>query len=104
MMETYESVRYRILRFDEMPPKEREEVYRLVWGLRQLVSDNKDALPKPGAALLHDSLSHAVLVFIGIYEREWERGSGDATPEQAQLEDVARRRRNIIENTERISA
>ncbi len=104
MMETYESVRYRILQFDEMPPKEREEVYRKVWGLRQLVQDKKDALPKPGAALLHDSLSHAILAFIGTYEREWERSPGDATPEQAQLEDVARRRKNMIENTERISA
>jgi len=105
MMETYESLRYRITRFDEMSPKEREEVFQLTTGLRQLVSDNKDALPKPGAALLHDSLTHAALFFIGIYEREWERSSGVATSvEQAQLEDVERRRKKIIEDTERISA
>ena len=102
-METYEALRYRITRFDEMPPEERKEVFQLTTGLRQLVWDNKDSFPKPGASLLHDALTHATLFFIGIYEREWEqRGAASMAP--AQMEDVKRRRKGIREDTERISA
>lgn len=80
-------------------------MYQLVWGLRQLISKNKEGFPKPGAALLHDALTHAVIFFIEVYQREWDRSSGEATPvERAQLEGAKRRRKNIIENTERISA
>jgi len=102
VLETYEALRYRITRFDEMPPEERKEVFQLTTGLRQLVWDNKDSFPKPGASLLHDALTHATLFFIGIYEREWER-SGAASMDPAQ-EDVERRRKGIREDTERISA
>lgn len=104
-METYEALRYRITRFEEMPPEEREEVFQLTTGLRQLISDNKDSFPKPGAALLHDSLTHAVLFFIGVYELEWERSSNEAaSPEPAELEAVKRRREEMKAATERISA
>jgi len=105
VLETYEALRYRITRFDEMPPEERKEVFQLTTGLRQLVWDNKDSFPKPGASLLHDALTHATLFFIGIYEREWEQSSsGAASMEPAQMEDAKRRRKGIIEDTERISA
>jgi hypothetical protein len=109
VLETYGALRYRITRFDELAPKEREEVYRLVWGLRQLVEDNKAALPKPGAALLQDALTHAILVFIGVYELEWERSSNEAAPpDPAELEAVKRSREEMKEKmkaaTERISA
>ncbi len=104
-METYEALRYRITRFDEMPPEERKEVFQLTTGLRQLVSDNKDSFPKPGAALLHDALTHAALFFIEVYEREWEQSSsGAASMDPAQMEDIKRRRKGIREDTERISA
>jgi hypothetical protein len=103
VLETYEALRYRITRFDEMPPEERKEVFQLTTGLRQLVWDNKDSFPKPGASLLHDALTHATLFFIGIYEREWEQ-RGAASVDPAQLEDIKRRRKGIREDTERISA
>jgi hypothetical protein len=109
VLETYEALRYRITRFDEMPPEERKEVYQLTTGLRQLVLDNKDVFPKPGAALLRDALTHAVLFFIGIYELEWERSSNEAAPpEPAELEAAKRSREEMKEEmkaaTERISA
>ncbi len=102
MLETYEALRYQITRFEEMPPEERKEVYQLTTGLRQLVWDNKDSFPKPGASLLHDALTHATLFLIGIYELEWER-SGAATMAPAP-EDFERRRKEMIEDTKRISA
>ncbi len=102
-MGTYEALRYRITRFDEMPPEERKEVFQLTTGLSQLVWDNKDSFPKPGASLLHDALTHATLFFIGIYEREWEQ-SGAATMEPAQIDDARRRQKEMIEDTKRISA
>ena len=109
VLETYGSLRDRILQFDELPPEERKEVYQLTTGLRQLVLDSKDALPKPGAALLLDALTHAVLFFIGIYELEWERSSNEAAPpEPAELEAAKRSREEMKEElkaaTERISA
>ncbi len=103
MLETYEALRYQITRFEEMPPEERNEVFQLTTGLRQLVWDNKDSFPKPGASLLHDALTHATLFLIGIYELEWER-SGAATMAPAQLEDARRRQKEMIEDTKRISA
>jgi hypothetical protein len=88
-----------------MPPEEKEEVFQLTTGLRQLVSDNKDVFPKPDAALMHDALTHAVLSFIGVYELEWERSSNEAaSPEPAKLEAVKRRREEMKAATERISA
>jgi len=104
-LETYEALRHRITRFDEMPPEERKEVFQLTTGLRQLVSDNKDSYPKPGAALLHDALTHAALFFIEIFEREWEQssGRGAASMDPAQMEEFKRRRKKMREDTERIS-
>jgi hypothetical protein len=87
VLETYEALRDRITRFEEMPLEERSEVFQLTTGLRQLVWDSKDSFPKPRAALLHDTLTHAVLFFIGVYELEWER-SGAASMEPPQMEDA----------------
>ncbi len=103
-METYEALRSRITRFDEMPPEERKEVFQLTTGLRQLVSDNKDSYPKPGVALLHDALTHAALFFIEVFEREWEQSSDVASIDPAQMEDIRRRRKGMRESSESISA
>lgn len=70
LIEAYESVRHRIPHFGEMPPEYRQEVFERVWRLRQQVENNRDGLPKSGAALLHDALSNAALFFIEIYDRE----------------------------------
>ena len=69
-MEKYESLRRRITHFDEMKPEDKKEIFQQVWELRRHVEYNQDGFPKPGAALLHDALTHAALFFIEVYDQE----------------------------------
>ena len=98
-METYESIRHRIPHFDEMAPEQRNEMFGRVWKLRQHVENNQDSLPKPGAPMLHDALTHAALFFIEVYDREqrlvspeeivavepWGRLISELTPDSGEL-------------------
>jgi hypothetical protein len=74
-LELYEELRHQIPHFDELTPEHRQVTFDRVWKLRQHVEANQDDLPDPGTALLHDSLTHAALYFLEVYDQERQQGS-----------------------------
>jgi transcriptional regulator with XRE-family HTH domain len=89
MLSEYEQVRYRIPLFDDLSLGEKNEVFGKVWALRDRVKESEPVLPKPQAALLHDTLTNAALLCLKVFEQVREQVQDGWAEPDAEITNIA---------------